>query len=80
MEDVRGTKYEVNIGGTIYPWGEGTITPSQIRVLGGFPTNQPVIEVDLETNVETTLQEDAIVHLKPGQGFAKKIEFKRGRN
>ena len=77
-ESGKGPKYEVNIEGTIHAWEQGTITVPQIRELGGFPTDQPVVEVDLETNVETTLAEDAVIQLKPGQGFAKKVEFKRG--
>lgn len=75
----QGPKYEVNIEGTTHPWGEETITPVQIRELGGLPADQPVIEVDLKTNEERTLVEDEVVEVKPGKGFGKKVSFKRGR-
>ena len=50
----------------------------QIRALADWDSTQPIVEVDLEDNSETTLAEDAVVTLKPGQGFAKKIRFQRG--
>jgi hypothetical protein len=37
-----------------------------------------VIEIDFDDNTEHTLAEDAVVTVKPGHGFGKKIEFKRG--
>jgi hypothetical protein len=77
-QESKNDKYEVNIEGTVHPWADDTITPSEIRKLGDLPLSEPVIEIDLETNVETTLAEDAVVQLKPGQGFARKVEFRRG--
>ena len=74
----QGPKYEVNIEGTLYPWKEETITAGQIRELGSLPADLPVIEVDLTTNEERTLQEEEIVELKPGKGFGRKVSFKRG--
>lgn len=71
-------KYTVNIEGTEYSWDQDTITPAQIRELAGLPANQPVIEVDQKTNAEHTLAEDAIVEVKPGHGFGKKVRFQRG--
>jgi hypothetical protein len=71
-------KYEVNIEGDIHPWAEATITVPQLRELGHLPADQPVIEVSFETNVETTLDETAVVQLKPGHGFGRKVGFKRG--
>ena len=50
----------------------------QIRELANWDATQPVVEVNLEDNSETTLAEDAVVTLKPGHGFAKKIRFQRG--
>lgn len=73
-----GPKYEVNVEGTIKPWDKATITVPEIRLLGGFPSDQPVLEVNLKDNTERTLAEDEIVELKPGQGFAKKVSFRRG--
>jgi len=71
-------KFEINIEGSIHPWPVSTITVPQLRELGCLPGDQPVIEVDLQTNEERTLAEDAIVTLKPGQGFGRKVQFKRG--
>ncbi len=76
--DPKGPKYEVNVEGTDYPWDAPTITVAQIRELGALPADQPVVEVDLQDNTEKTLTETAIVELKPGQGFAKKVKFQRG--
>ncbi len=71
-------KYDVDIEGTIYPWEEDTITVPQLRELAGYAAGQEMIEVDLKDNTEIVLAEDAIVKLKPGKGFAKKVAFKRG--
>ena len=71
--------YEVDLEGVgVKEWPEPTITVPEIRELAGWDATQPVIEVDLETNTEKTLAEDAVVELKPGRGFAKKVKFKRG--
>lgn len=77
-ETVNHEKFDVNIEGTIHVWGSDTITVPQLRELGNLPSGQQVIEVDLETNTEVTLVEDAIVQLKPGRGFSRKVQFKRG--
>ena len=74
----QGPKYFVNTEGAEHPWHENTITVPQIRALADWDSTQPIVEVDLEDNSETTLAEDAVVTLKPGQGFAKKIRFQRG--
>ena len=71
-------KYEIDIEGTTHDWDKDTITVPQIRELGDLPTDVPVIEVDFKDNSENELAEDAVIALKPGQGFAKKIGFKRG--
>jgi hypothetical protein len=73
-----GPKYEIDIEGTFYSWDSSTITVPQLRALAGIPADQPMMEVDLQTNAERTLAEDEIVHLKPGKGFAKKIKYQRG--
>jgi hypothetical protein len=49
-----------------------------LRELAGYAPGQEMIEVDLKDNTEIVLAEDAIVKLKPGKGFAKKVAFKRG--
>ena len=46
--------------------------------LAHWDPTQQVIEVNLETNEERTLDDDDVVTLKPGHGFAKKIRFQRG--
>jgi hypothetical protein len=77
-EQDKRTKYEINIEGTLYDWDEPTITVPQLRQLGNLPPDQPVVRVDLKTNAEETLAEDAVIELKPGQGFGRKVSFKRG--
>ncbi len=73
-----GPKYFVDIEGTDHEWDRNTITPSEIRQLGGLPTTEPVIEIDLDDNSERQLPEDEAVEVKPGRGFARKVRFKRG--
>jgi hypothetical protein len=74
----HGRKYLIDIEGTDYPWDHDTITVPQIRELGSIPQDQQVQEINLEDNIERTLDEDEVVTLKPGHGFAKKIRFQRG--
>lgn len=74
----QGPKYFVNLEGNEVPWARDHITVTEIRDLAGWDASQPIVEVDLEENTERTLPDDADVPLKPGQGFAKKIKFKRG--
>ena len=78
VADEAGKKYFVNTEGTEHPWDKETITVPEIRELGGWDSAQPVLEVNLQDNTERTLAEDEIVHLKPGQGFSKKVRFQRG--
>jgi hypothetical protein len=70
--------FEINIEGRVFAWHERTITPAQIRELGGLPADQPVIEIDFQDNTERTLAEGEVVEVKPGRGFGKKVGFKRG--
>jgi hypothetical protein len=78
MAHATGPKYVVNVEGIDHDWPSPTITAADIRILGGFAPTDPVIEVDLKDNSERTLSEDEVVDIKPGVGFGKKIEFKRG--
>jgi hypothetical protein len=73
-----GPTFEINIEGRVYEWHERTITPAQIRDLGGLPADQPVIEINFQDNTERTLAEGEVVEVKPGHGFGKKVGFKRG--
>jgi hypothetical protein len=50
----------------------------ELRALGELPADLPVLEINLKDNRERTLNEDEIVEVKPGHGFAKKVQFKRG--
>lgn len=77
QEQPQGPKYFVEIEGTEYPWSKDTITVPEIRQLGNLPQNVPVIEVDPDNN-EITLAEDAVITLKPGHRYGKKVRFKRG--
>ncbi len=74
-----GPTYEVDLEGDIQEWPRSTITVAEIRQLAGWPADQQVVMVDLGTNDEVTLAEDATIELKPGHGFSKKVKFKRGR-
>lgn len=76
--DDQEPKYFVNLEGTVKPWTGAEITVPEIRELAGWDTSQQIVEVDLETNTEQTLDESAVVELKPGHGFEKKIKFQRG--
>jgi hypothetical protein len=71
-------KYEINVEGTLREWDLPTITVPQLRLLGGFDAGQQVLEVNLEDQSDRTLGEDEVVELKPGHGFGKKVECKRG--
>lgn len=75
--DNSGKKFFVNIEGREYPWDHPTISAAQIAQLGGWELSQGVIEVD-DDNVEHPLAPDAVVELKPGHGFAKKVKWQRG--
>jgi hypothetical protein len=77
-DNAQGPKFLIDIEGATYPWDHDTITVPQIRELGSIPQDQQVQEINLDDNTERTLEEDAIVTLKPGHGFAKKIRFQRG--
>ena len=72
----QGPKFFVDIEGTQYPWEKSSVTPAEIRLLGNLPPD-PVMLIDADNN-ERQLAEDEVVELKPGQGFAKKVRFKRG--
>lgn len=77
-ENGNGPKYFVNIEGDINPWASPTITTEEIVGLGGWEASLGVLQIDLKTNESRTLTPGEVVELKPGQGFAKKIGWKRG--
>lgn len=73
----KGPKYEINIEGVEYAWDKDKITVSEIRSLGGIPEDQQIVEV-FDDNSEQTLAEDAVIDVRPGKGFGKKVKFQRG--
>jgi hypothetical protein len=73
----EGPRFFVDTEGTLHPWPKQTITTEEIAQLGGWSTSIGVIEIDADNN-EHTLQPGQTVDIKPGQGFSKKIKFKRG--
>lgn len=70
--------YQVDIEGQVHEWPRDTITVDELRNLGGYATDQQMIEVDLKDNTERVLADGETIELKPGKGFAKKVTFKRG--
>jgi multiubiquitin len=76
-EVAQGPKYTLDIEGRDFPWDHETITTEDLIRLGGWESNQGVIEIDKDNN-ERTLKPGEVIELKPGQGFAKKVKFKRG--
>lgn len=78
MNTGHGTKYSLDIEGVLYPWHDDEITVAQIRQLAGISGDQQIVEIDKADNTEVTLASDAVIALKPGQGFSKKHTFKRG--
>ncbi len=73
----HGPKYRLDIEGNIVDWDQHTITTEDIIRLGGWDASQGAIEIDKDNN-ERTLKPAEVIELKPGQGFAKKVKFKRG--
>ena len=78
MGSDQGPKYFIDLEGVEYPWDRAVITVPEIRTLAGWDSSQPIVEVNLKDNTERQLEEDEIVDLKPGHGFAKKVKFQRG--
>lgn len=76
--DRNGPKYYVNIDGKDYSWTNATITAVDIRSMAGWSSDQSVDEVDLKTGSKTSISDSQVIDLKPGHGFAKKIEFVSG--
>jgi hypothetical protein len=76
-------RYEVNVEGTIHPWSKPTISVPEIRELGNFSEDTPVVGVDFSSNAEETLPEDAVhdlVALEAGKPLVKRMGFKRASN
>lgn len=69
--------YIVCIEGKEYEWHKPEISYEEIVELGGWEAANGVIEIDKHQN-ERPLQPGEIVEVKPGQGFSKKICWKRG--
>lgn len=76
-QQVAGPRYFLDIEGDLKPWDRDTITTEEIITLGGWEASQGVILIDKDNN-ERSLQPGEVVEIKPGQGFSKKVHFKRG--
>jgi hypothetical protein len=70
--------YLINFEGTDFLWQKSSITPNELRSLVGLALGEEIIEIDMQTQVQATLGEDAVIELKPGHGFAKNHHFNRG--
>lgn len=73
----QGPKYFLDIEGTIHDWEKDTITTEEVIGLGGWDPSQGAIVIDKDNN-ERTLKPGEVIELKPGQGFSKKVRWKRG--
>jgi hypothetical protein len=73
-----GAAYHVITEGVVHEWHSPTVTVAQIRALAGWDVSQAVVEVDLDTSIETTPDTARPVTLRPGAGFARKIRFTPG--
>jgi len=73
-------QYEVWVENTIHTWHKGTISLAEIRELGSMPADSPVLAVDLVSQQDVPLPEDA-VHDVParelGKPLIKRTHFKR---
>ncbi len=78
MEKGKGPKYSLDIEGELKPWDKDTITTEEIIALGGWDPKLGALEINLKDNTERQLAAGEVVNIKPGQGFSKKINFKRG--
>jgi hypothetical protein len=75
------TEYAVLIEGKLHPWNQKTIMVQEIRELGGLPANCPVIEENLQSSAQRSLDEDDVhqpPRLEEGKDLTKKVNFKRG--
>jgi hypothetical protein len=77
MESKAGQKFFIDVEGDLKPWDKDTITTEEIIALGGWGPSAGAILIDKDNN-ERTLQPGEVVEIKPGQGFSKKVRFKRG--
>jgi hypothetical protein len=72
-----GPTYFLEIEGTQHEWAQSTVSAADVARLGGWEASQGVMLIDADNN-ERQLQPDELVELKPGQGFAKKVRWRRG--
>lgn len=72
-----GQKFYVDIEGREYEWDKSTITVAEIRLLGGLPSDQPVVTEDPEGR-ERTLAENEVVTIRPGHRHGRAPKYKRG--
>lgn len=72
-----GQKFFVNIEDKEYPWDEGSITVTELRTLGGLPSDQPVVQ-ELADGTERTLGADETIDLQPGHRYGRAPKYRRG--
>jgi len=75
-----GPKYDIWIEDTIHSWDKDTISLPEIRKLGGLPADCPISAVDLVSQQEVPLPEDAVHDVPPreaGRPLVKRTQFKR---
>ncbi len=77
IEHQTSPKYFVDIEGHNFPWAQDTITTEQIAQLGGWDLSEARVSIAKDNN-ERPLKPAEAVKLMPGQGFAKKVRFRRG--
>ncbi|MGH4014496.1 MAG: hypothetical protein ACRDSL_11355 [Pseudonocardiaceae bacterium] len=71
--------YEVLIEGRAHPWHTDTISVADIRALGNFPADAPVVEEDLRDGTERVLPEDEVLRpgkLEAGKRATKRVNFR----
>lgn len=72
--------YEVWIQDKIHAWNKPTISLAEIRELGGIPADAPVSAIDLITQQDNPLPEDAVHEVPPretGKPLVKRTHFKQ---
>ncbi|MGH2943783.1 MAG: hypothetical protein ACRDLN_13520 [Solirubrobacteraceae bacterium] len=72
-------KYEIWVQDSIRAWPKDTISVPELRELAGLPADCPMTAVDLVTEQEVPLPEDAVHSVPPrerGRPLVKRTHFK----
>lgn len=73
-----GPKFFIDIEGVVHEVEDGIVTYDEILALGGWEASLGILQIDLKTQESKSLEPGAIVEIKPGMGFSKKVRWKRG--